>query len=65
MRQINHVTENEKATEKLRYTRLPAHDRRFAHGDDFAGDAWTDTWTGAIVWAVVGYDRNSSDQSDQ
>jgi hypothetical protein len=43
----------------LRYLRQPDQDRRFARGDDFAGDAWLDTETGAIVYTVVGYDRNT------
>lgn len=43
----------------LRYIRQPDHDRRIARGDDFAGDAWLDTETGAIVYSVVGYDRNT------
>jgi hypothetical protein len=42
----------------MRYIRACEHDRRFARGDDFAGDAWLDTETGKIVWMVVGYDPN-------
>lgn len=37
------------------YERSPDHDRRFARGDDFAGDAWRHCGTGEIRWTVVGW----------
>lgn len=43
-----------------RYERVPQFDRRFARGDDFAGDAWRDRWTGKIEYGAVGVDRNLS-----
>lgn len=36
-----------------RYTRRPAHDRRTANGDDFAGDAWSEP-SGVLFWTAVG-----------
>lgn len=43
-----------------RYVRDPVHDRRFARGDDFAGDAWRDTATGRLRMCFVGYDPNQT-----
>jgi hypothetical protein len=37
-----------------RFQRAPNHDRRIRRGDDFAGDAWRDRETGAIVYVAVG-----------
>lgn len=42
----------------MRYKRTPEHDRRIACSDSFAGDAWLDTKSGEIVYAVVGYDMS-------
>ena len=42
----------------MRYARQPQNDRRFARGDDFAGDAWQDTQTGEVTYTVVGHDPN-------
>jgi hypothetical protein len=36
------------------YERAPEHDRRFARGDDFAGDAWRRLCDGQLRWVVVG-----------
>lgn len=47
-----------KTVDAARYERMPQHDRRIARGDDFAGDAWRDTWTGEIVYGAVDVDRN-------
>lgn len=41
-----------------RFLRAPEHDRRFARGDDFAGDGWVDLATGQVVHGAVGRDRN-------
>jgi hypothetical protein len=38
------------------WTRAPEHDKRFAWGDDWAGDAWRNDRTGELHWTVVGYD---------
>lgn len=38
-----------------RWSRRPEFDKRFAWGDDFAGDAWLDTDTGRIVYVAVGH----------
>jgi hypothetical protein len=37
------------------WQRAPEHDKRFAWGDDWAGDAWQHSVTGEIRWTVVGY----------
>ena len=50
---MSQQTPNEQPTP--RYIRRPDHDRRFACGDDFAGDAWHDTITDRIVYCVVGH----------
>jgi|GEM_PF-7108006 len=42
----------------MRYVRAPEEDRRFARGDDFAGNAWRDTITGEIRHVAVGHDPN-------
>ena len=49
---------------KQRYIRWPSEDRRFARGDDWAGDAWLDMHTGKIVWSAVGWDRNEGEFYD-
>ncbi len=36
------------------WKRAPQHDRRIGRGDDFAGDAWVKTATGAIHYTAVG-----------
>jgi hypothetical protein len=38
----------------MRYERVPQHDKRFARGDDYAGDAWRDIVTKEVFWVVVG-----------
>jgi hypothetical protein len=48
----------------MRYIRTPKYDKRIAHGDDYAGDAWIDTVTGTIHWAVVGTDMNRRDANN-
>ncbi len=50
---MNQQTPNDQPT--ARYIRRPDHDRRFARGDDFAGDAWHDRDTDQIVYCVVGH----------
>lgn len=42
------------------YTRAPEHDRRLAHGDDFAADGWRDEATGQVIHVVVGHDPNTA-----
>jgi hypothetical protein len=42
------------ADEDVAWVRAPALDKRFAHGDDFAGDAWRNELTGAVRYTVVG-----------
>src|ERR1700730_3428030 len=42
----------------MRYIRKPEHDKRIARGDDYAGDAWLDTWTDRLRWGVVGHNMN-------
>ena len=41
--------------------RRPDLDKRFAHGDDYAGDAWEDPRSGFIVWTAVGYQWTTDD----
>jgi|LNAQ01.1.fsa_nt_gb hypothetical protein len=36
------------------FERAPEHDRRFARGDDFAGDAWRRLDDGHLRWVSVG-----------
>lgn len=40
------------------WERLPEKDKRFAQGDDYAGDAWRHREIGEVRWVVVGYDPN-------
>jgi hypothetical protein len=47
------------------YERAPEHDKRFAWGDDYAGDAWRDKQTGAIRWTAVGVNINNPYHNDQ
>ena len=42
------------------YIRTPEHDRRIHRGDDFAGDAWEDIFTGKIRYVAVGYNPNGT-----
>ena len=44
------------------WLRAPNHDKRFATGDDFAGDAWQNTRTGEIRYTVVGYNMRGERQ---
>lgn len=37
------------------WKRAVGKDKRFAHGDDYAGDAWLNTETGKIKYVVVGH----------
>lgn len=37
------------------YIRVPAEDRRFARGDDYACDGWRNVKTGEIVRTAVGH----------
>lgn len=37
-----------------RWERAPRYDRRFAWGDDFAGDAWRDRLTGVVRYVSIG-----------
>jgi hypothetical protein len=43
---------------EMLWIRTPEHDRRFAWGDDYAGDGWQHRHTGEIRWTVVGFDLN-------
>jgi hypothetical protein len=36
------------------WQRATCFDKRFAHGDDFAGDAWRNAITGEIRYVAVG-----------
>jgi hypothetical protein len=37
------------------WKRVPEHDRRFARGDDFAGDAWQNMQSDEIKYVAVGH----------
>jgi hypothetical protein len=38
----------------MKWERVPQRDRRFAWGDDYAGDAWRNTETGETRYVAVG-----------
>jgi hypothetical protein len=40
---------------EIGYIRAPQHDKRFARGDDYAGDAWRNAETGEIKMVAVGH----------
>lgn len=46
-----------------RFVRRPEEARRIGRGDDFAGDAWADTQTGALRWVAVDFDPNTGTQT--
>lgn len=38
----------------MAFVRAPQHDKRFARGDDYAGDGWRNEKTGEIKMVAVG-----------
>jgi hypothetical protein len=38
----------------MKWQRKPELDKRFKHGDDYAGDAWQNIETGEIRYVAVG-----------
>jgi len=44
------------------FIRATKHDKRVKYGDDFAGDAWIDRYTGLVRYTAVGQSPNSGDQ---
>lgn len=47
----------------MRYKREQKYDKRISRGDDFAGDAWSDTqWENMITYVAVGIDPNKTNR---
>jgi hypothetical protein len=43
------------------WRRAPERDKRIAHGDDFAGDAWVNR-AGEVTYTVPTYDKNTGER---
>lgn len=58
------AVEEERRKAREWWVRAPEHDKRFAHGDDYAGDAWRYAPTGEVKWTAVNHGPPESPRPD-